>query len=503
MRIQPAKFLNQEANPDITSEDLTAQLGTALSLDGTTPKTSDINAATEEKPGEGNISATKELPRIGSFKRRLKATFTGSPLKQPGNPNRHSCHIHSRRKTGRSQRSGPVTASFTGSNTTGSIHSSPTKKSPQAAALSVLRYLRYIRANNDAFLLRFLDFLESESSGKNGSLIPMEGAKQHVLGANPSDRKSPWVETQDTKKRDLKKQIEHVHSLTGTQVKTASPTDTKSRRRADNSRVWNTVNLRCTTCRGNCPVCGVACCKYADAQQTISKTESKSENADHARQGLQMIEGLGSHVKDMSTFSLCTRLRTAPTIVSAFREQPRRSDRRNDSTTQRQPTTSRCASPTFKMRTYDDSFSGQKIYPGKGKLYVRGDSKIFRFQNGKSESLFLQRKNPRRISWTVLYRRQHKKGISEEVAKKRTRRVVKSQRAIVGASLEVIKERRNQRPEARAAARQQAIKDAKEKKAASEKAKKANNAAGKGTAQRIQSKQGAKGSAPKVAAKSR
>lgn len=71
----------------------------------------------------------------------------------------------------------------------------------------------------------------------------------------------------------------------------------------------------------------------------------------------------------------------------------------------------------------------------------------------------------------------------------------------------MIKERRNQRPEARAAARQQAIKEAKEKKAASEKAKKAekakNAAAGKGTAQRIQSKQGAKGSAPKVAAKSR
>lgn len=70
----------------------------------------------------------------------------------------------------------------------------------------------------------------------------------------------------------------------------------------------------------------------------------------------------------------------------------------------------------------------------------------------------------------------------------------------------MIKERRSQRPEARAAARQQAIKDAKEKKAASEARKKAekakNAAAGKGT-QRIQSKQGAKGSAPKVAAKSR
>lgn len=48
-----------------------------------------------------------------------------------------------------------------------------------------------------------------------------------------------------------------------------------------------------------------------------------------------------------------------------------------------------------------------------GKLYIRGDSKIFRFQNGKTESLFLQRKNPRRIAWTVLFRRQHKKGITE------------------------------------------------------------------------------------------
>jgi large subunit ribosomal protein L24e len=48
-----------------------------------------------------------------------------------------------------------------------------------------------------------------------------------------------------------------------------------------------------------------------------------------------------------------------------------------------------------------------------GKIFVRGDSKVFRFFNGKSESLFLQRKNPRRIAWTVLYRRQHRKGISE------------------------------------------------------------------------------------------
>ncbi|KAF2257391.1 hypothetical protein BU26DRAFT_599899 [Trematosphaeria pertusa] len=160
------------------------------------------------------------------------------------------------------------------------------------------------------------------------------------------------------------------------------------------------------------------------------------------------------------------------------------------------------------MRTYDDTFSGQKIYPGKGKLYVRGDSKIFRFQNGKTESLFLQRKNPRRIAWTTLYRRQHKKGISEEVAKKRSRRTVKHQRAIVGASLDVIKERRAMRPEARSAARAQAIKEGKEKKAAAESKKKAEkaksaSAAARGQAQKIASKQGAKGAAPKVQARTR
>lgn len=96
----------------------------------------------------------------------------------------------------------------------------------------------------------------------------------------------------------------------------------------------------------------------------------------------------------------------------------------------------------------------------------------------------------------------------QEVAKKRTRRTVKQQRAIVGASLDVIKERRAQRPEARSAARQAAIKEGKEKRAAAESQKKADKAksaasAAKGQTGRIASKQGAKGPSIKVAAKSR
>lgn len=99
--------------------------------------------------------------------------------------------------------------------------------------------------------------------------------------------------------------------------------------------------------------------------------------------------------------------------------------------------------------------------------------------------------------------------LQQEVAKKRSRRTVKHQRAIVGASLDVIKERRSQRPEARAAARQAAIKESKEQKAAAEskkKAEKAKSAAKAATGQvrgGIASKQQAKGKPTKVQATSR
>uniref|UniRef100_A0A667Z5N1 Large ribosomal subunit protein eL24 n=1 Tax=Myripristis murdjan TaxID=586833 RepID=A0A667Z5N1_9TELE len=97
------------------------------------------------------------------------------------------------------------------------------------------------------------------------------------------------------------------------------------------------------------------------------------------------------------------------------------------------------------------SFSGYKIYPGHGRRYV------FQFLNAKCESAFLAKRNPRQINWTVLYRRKHKKGQSEEVTKKRTRRAVKFQRAITGASLAEIMAKRNQKPEVRKAQREQAI----------------------------------------------
>ncbi|TFL00348.1 ribosomal protein L24e-domain-containing protein [Pterulicium gracile] len=120
------------------------------------------------------------------------------------------------------------------------------------------------------------------------------------------------------------------------------------------------------------------------------------------------------------------------------------------------------------MKVEQDSFSGYRIYPSKGKLFVRGDSKVFRFSTSKSASLFLQRKNPRKIAWTQLYRRHHKKGITEEVAKKRSRKTVKHSRPIAGTDLTSIAAKRNQTAAARLQARQSAITKAKDDKKAKE-----------------------------------
>ncbi|EIW71548.1 hypothetical protein TREMEDRAFT_73338 [Tremella mesenterica DSM 1558] len=149
-----------------------------------------------------------------------------------------------------------------------------------------------------------------------------------------------------------------------------------------------------------------------------------------------------------------------------------------------------------RMRVDRCDFSGFKVYPSNGKTYVRGDSKVFRFLNSKNESLFLQRKNPRKIAWTQVYRRMHKKGITEEVAKRRSRKNVKTQRGVVGADISTILARRTAKPEVRAAARQAAISKAKTEKREKESKKATKPAGGAPTAPKV-SKQAMKGAGGK------
>ena len=80
----------------------------------------------------------------------------------------------------------------------------------------------------------------------------------------------------------------------------------------------------------------------------------------------------------------------------------------------------------------------------------------------------MAKKNPRKFHWTAFFRRLHKKGTAEEVTKKRTRKVVKVQRAVMGATWEQIVAQREQPAavrEATRAAAKAAAKDAKKEKA--------------------------------------
>lgn len=111
------------------------------------------------------------------------------------------------------------------------------------------------------------------------------------------------------------------------------------------------------------------------------------------------------------------------------------------------------------------ALSEYRIYPGNGRLMIRRDGKPVWLGTSKAYSLTLQRKKAAKLVWTQAWRRLHKKGITETTAKKRTRRANKVQRAVVGISLEDIKKKASEKSSVRSAAREEALKQLKSRKA--------------------------------------
>ncbi|KAK3001968.1 hypothetical protein RJ639_020498 [Escallonia herrerae] len=90
--------------------------------------------------------------------------------------------------------------------------------------------------------------------------------------------------------------------------------------------------------------------------------------------------------------------------------------------------------------------------------------KVFLFVNSKCKRYFHNRLKPSKLTWTAMYRKQHKKDIAAETVKKRRRTTKKPySRSIVGATLEVIQKRRAEKPEVRDAAREAALREIKER----------------------------------------
>ncbi len=86
-------------------------------------------------------------------------------------------------------------------------------------------------------------------------------------------------------------------------------------------------------------------------------------------------------------------------------------------------------------------FSEMKVYPGHGIRYVRKDGRLLTFLNRKVFSLsHFQRKKSQRLRWTVAWRRKFK-DYRKKVVKKKSRKTVKSVRAVGGLSVDAIKQR--------------------------------------------------------------
>ena len=96
------------------------------------------------------------------------------------------------------------------------------------------------------------------------------------------------------------------------------------------------------------------------------------------------------------------------------------------------------------VRKDECEFSHFAIHPGHGRRYVPfafiSTKPVLAFARPKCFVLYQRKKNPRFVLWTRTYRRLHKKHADDAKSKRRTRKVSRAPRAVVGADLPMIQE---------------------------------------------------------------
>ena len=88
------------------------------------------------------------------------------------------------------------------------------------------------------------------------------------------------------------------------------------------------------------------------------------------------------------------------------------------------------------------SFSWDKIYPGHGCRFVRGDSRVFIFSSSKTRSCFNIKRSSRNTKWTGDWRKAHKKDIATTTKRRVKKRTTRFFKDYVGLTLEELRNKR-------------------------------------------------------------